>query len=189
MAIEFNPPLSAGIHRDPESRRRRNARGAQASTRLNLQEAALGGSAAEPLSEKNANMLPTRGWWASICDPPWQGVVRKRKPCKKRIWQRSLMHKFCATGPQRTPEKKPRSKGGASGVHPRRPLISLASGACFFSVQFKQALDLKGLPACAQTLSTKLSTEILDSGKSQSKSKTYTAFPQFNRRKRPRITI
>lgn len=96
------------------------------------------------------------------------------------------MHKLCATGPQRTPEKKPRSQGGASGAHPRRPLISLDSGVCFFSVQFKQALDLKGLPACAQTLSTKLSTETLDSGKSQSKSKTYTAFPQFNRRKRPR---
>jgi hypothetical protein len=59
MAIEFNPPLSAGFHRGPESGRRSNARGAQASTRLNLQEAALGGSAAEPLSAKNANMLPT----------------------------------------------------------------------------------------------------------------------------------
>jgi hypothetical protein len=60
MAIEFNPPLSAGFQRGPESRRRSNTRGALASIRLNLRESALGRSAAEPPSAKNANMLPTR---------------------------------------------------------------------------------------------------------------------------------
>ncbi|MDP2020388.1 MAG: hypothetical protein Q8L16_05790 [Hydrogenophaga sp.] len=99
MAIEFNPPLSAGFHRGPESGRRSNARGAQASTRLNLREAALGKSAAEPLSAKTANMLPTRVMGVNL-RPTVARVVRKRKPCKKGIWQRSLMHKFCATGPQ-----------------------------------------------------------------------------------------
>jgi hypothetical protein len=97
------------------------------------------------------------------------------------------MHKFCAAEHQQMPEEKTTLQEDASGAHPRRPLISLDSGVCLFYVQFKQTLDLKGLPACAQTLSTKLSTETLDSGKSQSKSKAYIDFPQWNRRMGPRV--
>jgi hypothetical protein len=59
-------------------------------------------------------------------------------------------------------------------------LISLDFESCFFSGQFKQTLDLQGPAAHFQQLSTKLSTEVLDSGESRDKSMTCLAFQHFN---------
>jgi len=65
-------------------------------------------------------------------------------------------------------------------THLCKLLISLDIDFCFFSGQFKQTLDFQGLPARQHHLSTKLSTENLNSRGSEVKSTTYIAFLQFD---------
>jgi hypothetical protein len=59
-------------------------------------------------------------------------------------------------------------------------LILLNFNICFFSGHFKKALDLQGFWRWKMHLSTKLSTEILDSCGRHDKSMTYIDFPQLD---------
>jgi hypothetical protein len=61
----------------------------------------------------------------------------------------------------------------------RKCLILLGLVFCFFSGQFKKAVDLQGLRTPKQPLSTKLSTELGDSLGSFVKSMTYVTNAQL----------
>jgi hypothetical protein len=87
------------------------------------------------------------------------------------------MHKFRAAVRHAgfTPSVPPHPMGWRSKL-----LISLGFDFCFFSGQFKKGLDLQGFRARKKHLSTKLSTESLDSCGSHVKSMTYITFRQFD---------
>jgi hypothetical protein len=86
------------------------------------------------------------------------------------------MHKFCAAV-QGNPFHYPGPPPPCG--HEAKWLISLKFNFCFFYGQFKKTLDLQGFWPSKMHLSTKLSTEILDSCGSHDKSMTYVAFPQL----------
>jgi hypothetical protein len=70
--------------------------------------------------------------------------------------------------------------GHLSAIKFYKLLILLNFKGCLISGQFKQGLDFQGFRAALKNLSTKLSTESLDSAGSHGKSKTYIAFRHFD---------